>query len=177
MLVLIRFPGESVRAESAPTGSRGSGIAPRHAHAKMNPRASCAALVCAVLLAACAQRAPEPERTPQPLATVADTSRVYEVDQVPVKPQLRNPVAVTRALEQNYPAHLRDEGIGGSVQLRFTIQRDGTTRNIQVVRTSDVRFAAPAVDVVRLMRFTPGSVAGVPVRVRVVLPITFSIGS
>jgi TonB family protein len=139
----------------------------------MSVRSLGAALLVAAMLAACAQRAPGPESVPRPHAGAADTRRVYDIGEVSVKPQLSNRTTVANALEQNYPAQLRNEGIGGTVGVRFTVQTDGRTRDIEVVSASDFRFAAPGVAVVRTMRFTPGMVAGEPVRVRVDLPVTF----
>lgn len=133
------------------------------------------AACCALLLPACASGgggAP----APQPAATAAvsvDTARVYDIDDVTVKPRLVNSTAVSRALEQNYTGTLRDAGAEGLVQLRMIVERNGRTSSIVVLRSSDALFNVPAINVARAMRFNPGQVNGVPVRVSIELPIGF----
>jgi TonB family protein len=131
---------------------------------------------CALLLAACASGGGAPE--PQPAAAVpasgpVDTARVYDIDAVTVKPRLINTAVVTRALEQNYTPTLRDAGAKGMVQVEMTIERNGHTTGISVLRTNDAAFNIPAMNVVRAMRFTPAQVRGIPVRVRTSLPVSF----
>jgi TonB family protein len=132
------------------------------------------AVCCALLLPACASGgggAPDPR--PAAEAASVDTARVYAMDEVTVKPRLANSSAVARALEQNYAGVLRDAGAEGLVQLRMIVERNGRTSSIVVLRSSDAPFNAPAINVARAMRFNPGEVNGVPVRVSIELPIGF----
>ncbi|HLL84150.1 MAG TPA: energy transducer TonB [Longimicrobium sp.] len=133
-------------------------------------------LVCAaLLLAACASgggAAPEPRPAGSATGSV-DTARVYGVDEVTVKARLANSSTVARALEQNYSGVQRDAGLEGTVDLQMTVERNGHTSSIVVVRSSDAVFNTAAVNVARAMRFSPAQVNGVPVRVRIDLPITF----
>jgi TonB family protein len=82
------------------------------------------------------------------------------VDEVTVKPRLVNNTAVARALEQNYGGVQRDASIEGTFHLRLIVERDGRTSSIVVVRSSDALFNAPAINVVRAMRFNPAQVNG-----------------
>ncbi|HEX8213624.1 MAG TPA: energy transducer TonB [Longimicrobium sp.] len=133
---------------------------------------------CVLLLPACASGGGG--TPPSPAAATsgapADTARVYDIDEVTVKPRLANNTAVARALEQNYGGVLRDAGVEGLVQLRMIVGSDGRTSSIVVVRSSDAPFIAPAINVARAMRFNPAQVNGVPVRVSIELPITFRPG-
>jgi protein TonB len=132
---------------------------------------------CALLLAACAPGgggAPGPRPDASESSSV-DTARVYDINEVTVKPRLLNTAVVTRALEQNYSLELRNAGAEGMVQVEMTIERNGHTTGINVLRTNDGAFNVPAMNVVRAMRFSPGQVRGVPVRVRTSLPVAFAL--
>ena len=120
---------------------------------------------------------PVPQPAAASAAASADTARVYDVSEVAVKPQLANRSGVARALEQNYGGVLRDAGLEGTVHLQMTVERNGHTSSIVVMRSSDAAFNTPAINVARAMRFSPAQVNGVPVRVRIDLPITFRPGS
>lgn len=63
-----------------------------------------------------------------------DSSRTYEEGEVGQKPRLVNPAVVRRALEQSYPAHLRDAGVSGEVTVRLVIDEHGVPRGAHVVR-------------------------------------------
>ncbi|HEX8453912.1 MAG TPA: energy transducer TonB [Longimicrobium sp.] len=130
---------------------------------------------CALLLTACASGGGSAPPSPAAAASgvPADTTRVYDVEQVTVKPRLANTTSVARALEQNYGGVQRDAGLEGTVQLRMVVERDGRTSSIVVVRSSDALFNDAALNVARAMRFNPAQVNGVPVRVSMELPITF----
>ena len=103
---------------------------------------------------------------------------VWDISSVDVKPVLSNTGDVGRALEQNYPPMLRDEGVGGSVILRFVIGRDGRvdTRSVEISESDDDQFSEAAARVAERMRFRPARVNGRPVKVMVELPITFQPG-
>lgn len=133
-------------------------------------------VACVLLLPACASGGGGAPPSPAAAASgaVADTARVYDIGGVTVKPRLANNTAVARALEQNYGGVQRDAGLEGTVHLRMIVERDGRTSSIVVVRSSDALFNAPAINVARAMRFNPAQVNGVPVRVSIELPITFS---
>lgn len=130
---------------------------------------------CALMLPACASGGGGAPPSPAAATSgaVADSSGVYDVAQVAVKPRLANNTAVARALEQNYGGVQRDAGIEGTVHLRMIVERDGRTSSIVVVRSSDALFNASAINVARAMRFHPAQVNGTPVRVSIELPITF----
>ena len=126
-----------------------------------------------LVLAACAPPSASTAAPPR-TSTSADSTGFYDISRVEVKPQLANRSTVAQALEANYPPELRDAGVGGTVTLRFTVEKDGRTSNIRVVRSEAGALEAPAIAVVRTMRFTPGTVAGAPVRTEIALPVTFA---
>lgn len=134
------------------------------------------AVVGLLALSSCATVPAAP--TPQPSAPgtgaqTAEPGRVYDVTEVTAKPELINRATVARALEENYPAGLRDAGARGTVSVRMLIGIDGRTSSHVVTRSAEPGFNAAALAVMRVMRFSPGRVGGVPVPVRVELPVTF----
>ncbi|HEX5418386.1 MAG TPA: M56 family metallopeptidase, partial [Gammaproteobacteria bacterium] len=63
----------------------------------------------------------------------------------------------------DYPPAALKEHKEGSVQLKFTIAKDGSTDNISVVSSTDSAFEDAAVKAVAQWRYLPRLVAGVPV--------------
>ena len=63
-----------------------------------------------------------------------------------------------------YPPLLRDAGIMGTVDVRFTVTAEGDVdaSSIRVSNMSDIEFEQPAWRVVRDLRWTPGTRAGSP---------------
>lgn len=103
----------------------------------------------------------------------ADASRVYELHEVEVLPRPQNAADFTAALRAGYPVHLRDSGVGGTVQVAFVVRPDGRPGDIRVLSTPDSAFDAPTVQAVSLLRFTPAQLRGGAVPVRVEQPITW----
>lgn len=101
----------------------------------------------------------------------ADSTRVYELSEVEVLPRPQNVADFTAALQQAYPPHLYQAGVGGTVQLSFIVGPDGAPAEVRVVDSPDTAFNAPSVQAVSLLRFSPAQVQGQPVPVRVVQPI------
>ena len=89
-------------------------------------------------------------------------------------PQLLNRGTVARELERSYPTFQRDQGISGEVSVRMIVERSGDPSAVEVIRSTSPDFAAAALRVMRVMRFQPATVGGVPVRLRVTVPVTFS---
>lgn len=75
-----------------------------------------------------------------------------------------------------YPAQARRMGIEGKVFVHFVVDRDGSLSNIKVVKGIG---AGCDVEVLRIINkspnWNPGKQRGVPVRVRMMLPITFKL--
>lgn len=102
-------------------------------------------------------------------APAADPGRVYALAEVVVPPRATNAPELVQALQSRYPR----EGAGRSAQVEVAvvIAPDGSVADVQVVRSTDAAFDAATVSAVRVLRFTPGTVDGRPVAVRVTLPI------
>lgn len=109
--------------------------------------------------------------------TPSDSTRVYELGEVEVLPRPQNAPELIAALNQGYPRHLREAGVGGMVQVAFVVRPDGQPVDVRVLSTPDSSFNTPTVQAVSLLRFTPAQVQGRPVAVRVEQPITWRVAA
>lgn len=74
----------------------------------------------------------------------------------------------------NYPAEARRLNLTGTVVVRFVVEELGRVIDAEVVRGSGHGFDEEALRLVRIMPWwTPGKIAGRPVRVRRAMPIIF----
>jgi TonB family protein len=104
-----------------------------------------------------------------PLTASADT--VYASCDVTARPiRVASPPA-------RYPENLRQAGIQGRAAIDVVIDTAGRTEpgSLQVLDASRPEFGTAALDVVRGSRFWPARVFGRRVRVRVQIPINFTI--
>jgi protein TonB len=101
----------------------------------------------------------------------------YDLESVQEKPDLQNRADLARNLSRNYPPLLRDAGVGGQVQVKFRVNEDGRVdaESIEIIDTSHEAFGDATKRVVERMRFRPAKVDGRPVKVWVILPITWQV--
>jgi protein TonB len=96
-------------------------------------------------------------------------------DMVEVRPVLdRN--GLSRALERNYPAVLRDSRVSGRVVIEVIVEANGRPRpgSARVVDASHPAFGDAALRAVDRFRFRPARIGGTPVPVRVTIPIVWT---
>jgi TonB family C-terminal domain len=75
-----------------------------------------------------------------------------------------------------YPDAARENGIQGTVNVVFVIERDGSLTNIQVVRSPDKTLSDAAVKVLQTSpKWEPARQRNVPVRLRYNMPIEFTL--
>jgi len=75
-----------------------------------------------------------------------------------------------------YPARARRMGIEGRVFVQFVVEKDGSLTDIQVVKGIGGGCDEEAVRVLSMApKWNPGKQRGRPVRVRMILPITFKL--
>ena len=99
-----------------------------------------------------------PENLPPPPETTKSTAVTDGPVFVPhtVRPQVKNRVAVQRALEREYPPMLRDAGIGGEVFVWFFVDENGTVQRTRVDKGSGhPSLDAAALKVADIIEFTP----------------------
>jgi protein TonB len=93
-----------------------------------------------------------------------------------VEPSLLNPAEVQRVLEREYPAVLRDAGIGGTVSLLVHIDAQGNVLEARVGSTSGMgSLDEAALRVADVFRFRPALNRDRAVEVWIRLPVTFQV--
>jgi protein TonB len=72
-----------------------------------------------------------------------------------------------------YPKQARHMDVEGKVIVEFIINRDGTPTDIKVIKGIGAGCDEEAKRVIGLTKWNPGKQRGKPVRVKMVMPITF----
>ena len=103
-----------------------------------------------------------------------DAKQVYELGAEGEAPSIRGGYR-SLYLNIDYPEAARRSGIEGRVILDFTVDRQGQTHQIEVIQPLHPLTDSAAVRAVRSTRFTPGTVDGDPIPVRLQLPIRFEL--
>jgi TonB family protein len=122
-----------------------------------------------------------PAAEPAPVAAAPaslaepDTTRIYELKDVTVQPRPINVPEMQRAMEGSYPEAPRFAGTGGTVQVRFVVEKDGRPTGFTITRSTEIAFNSPTVYSVSRLRFSPARVNGRPVRVWVELPVQWQV--
>ncbi len=80
-------------------------------------------------------------------------------------------------LPPDYPAALRQAGVGGLVMVEFEVNPEGRVVRADAIRCSRREFAEPAVRAVKKWRFEAGRRNGKAVSFRMTVPIEFGIES
>jgi periplasmic protein TonB len=89
-------------------------------------------------------------------------------------PKLLNSNEVTRALVRNYPAFLRDAGVGGDVLIWLLIDENGRVIETDIKESSGhAALDQAALQVGEVMRFSPASNRDQRVKVWVSVPVKF----
>mgnify|MGYP006293024467 CR=1 FL=1 len=76
----------------------------------------------------------------------------------------------------NYPEMARKAGVEGRVIVQFEVTKEGNVANPRILQGIGAGCDKEALRVVREAQFKPGKQRGKPVRVKMSLPITFSLG-
>lgn len=94
-----------------------------------------------------------------------------------VAPELKNRLAVENALRRLYPPMLRDAGVGGRVVVWVLVDEEGgVARAIVKEASGAAQLDAAALDVARVMRFSPAMNRDQKVKVWVAIPVQFRVG-
>ncbi|MBI2513567.1 MAG: energy transducer TonB [Opitutae bacterium] len=100
----------------------------------------------------------------------------FALGSMPAKAEegLEAPVPV-RMVPPKFPSDMRREGTGGVVTVKCTIDEKGNVTDPVVEKASNDAFVAPALEALRKWKFKPAKRGGVPVALKVSIPIQFSI--
>jgi protein TonB len=101
----------------------------------------------------------------------------YELSAVEEQPRVTNGAELQRLLERNYPPLLREAGVTGTVTVKMRVEEDGTVdaNSISIEDASNDQFADATKRSVARLRFRPAKVGGRPVKVWVILPVTWQV--
>jgi periplasmic protein TonB len=100
------------------------------------------------------------------LPVFADDTIYTKVDENPVP--LKTP-------PPRYPESLKREGVSGVVAISIVIDETGAVTSSAVAKSSHPEFERPALDAVAKWKFKPAKKDGNVVKVRVTLPLRFSV--
>lgn len=75
----------------------------------------------------------------------------------------------------DYPLEMRRAGISGLVAVMLVIDEEGKVAEAEVAKSSDTAFEGAALAAVKKWRFKPAKIEGNPVKVRVTLPLKFTL--
>ncbi|MEM6841844.1 MAG: TonB family protein [Bacteroidota bacterium] len=98
------------------------------------------------------------------------------VEEMPVYEGGMNAFYQYIASEMKYPIQARQKGVEGQVLVQFVVEKDGTLSDVQAIKGIGAGCDREAVRVMQnAASFKPGKQRGKPVRVRMVMPITFQL--
>ena len=118
-------------------------------------------------------------RTSNPTSGGSDTSNVvYEVVEIQPNPP-GGMAGWNKYLMENlrYPTNAQRKGIEGTVIVAFVVNTDGTTTDIEILRSVGGGCDEEVIRIVKgSPKWTPGMQRGTPVRTRMRLPLRFILG-
>ena len=118
------------------------------------------------------------EDLPPPTDEAPDISAAPVFTPMTVRPEIRNRGEIQRVLMTQYPAMLRNAGIGGTVEVWFFISEEGRVLDRRVFRSSGyVQLDEAALRVADVFRFTPALNREKIVQVWIRFPIEFQVQS
>ena len=85
-----------------------------------------------------------------------------------------NPVP-TRTYKPDYPEDLRNQGITGNAVIKFTINKQGSVVDPEVISTTHKAFGTSSMDAIRQWQFFPARKNGKVVSKQVRLPFNFTL--
>lgn len=107
----------------------------------------------------------------------AGSAQVFQLHELSQQPSIKSGQQAQRVILKSYPRALRDNGIGGKVQIRFVVDANGKVdpESVEVVATTVAALGEAAVKAVQDLDFNPGKKDGNPVAALVVMPITYGV--
>ncbi|MBX2819963.1 MAG: energy transducer TonB [Rhodothermaceae bacterium] len=117
------------------------------------------------------------EDEPEP---IPDLTKIERIDSSPVLEFVDQSPSIIGGLSSlylniDYPLEARDQGIQGLTILMFIVEKDGSTSDIEVIKSLHPACDSAAVAAVSQTLFKPGVQDGKEVRVKMRLPIRFKL--
>jgi len=93
-----------------------------------------------------------------------------------VAPSITNRSEVVTAMNEFYPADLRDMGIGGTIRVYLFVTEEGVVSDVRIDESSgNAKLDDGALEVAKRFEFTPALNGDEPVAVWIAFPITFQV--
>lgn len=108
------------------------------------------------------------------LLSAASSSVCAQVDESIYTKVDENPVPV-KTPPPRYPENMKREGMSGLVAVTVVIDEKGNIVSSVIAKSSNPEFEKPALDAVKIWKFKPGKKDGTPVKVRVTVPLRFTL--
>ncbi|MBL1231819.1 MAG: energy transducer TonB [Flavobacteriales bacterium] len=110
------------------------------------------------------------------LPAIQENGEIIIFDQAPMYPNGVNGIMEHLGKNVKYPKKAKRKNIQGRVLLKFTVQKDGSVGNIEIIESVDPLLDAESIRVIKLMeKWIPGLLNGEKVSVSFNLPIKFSL--
>ncbi len=85
-----------------------------------------------------------------------------------------NPVPV-KTPPPDYPSAMKREGTSGVVAVSIVIDEKGSVASCTVTKSSHADFEGPALDAIKKWKFKPAQKDGVPVKMKLTVPLRFNL--
>lgn len=119
---------------------------------------------------------PVSDLPPPPTGTGVDVSDQPTFTPYEVAPEMQNRGAYVSALTSNYPATLRDAGIGGTVRVWLFIDPTGSVQDTRIVESSGYpELDEAAIESAAVLEFSPALNRDQRVPVWIQFPVTFQV--
>jgi protein TonB len=85
------------------------------------------------------------------------------------------PAVPVRTVAPIYPYELKRDGVTGVVSVSFEVDEQGNVQDPAVQKSTNSKFDQPALDAIKKWKFKPGRKDGVPVKMKVAIPLQFTV--
>lgn len=109
------------------------------------------------------------------LALVASAKALTVAEITDVSPKVDEAPAPLRTFAPDYPSALRAAKVNGVVSVVVVVDESGEVLASEVSKSTHEEFKEPALDAIRRWKFKPAKLDGKNVKVRVTIPMRFSV--
>lgn len=108
-------------------------------------------------------------------ALVASARALTVSEITDISPKVDEAPAPVRTPAPEYPASMRDSKVSGVVSVVLVVNEAGEVIAAEIGKSTNEEFNAPALEAIRRWKFKPAKVAGAAVKVKVTIPVRFSV--
>jgi periplasmic protein TonB len=108
------------------------------------------------------------------IASVLTLALVLAMGSATIVRAATEPPVPVRMVPPQYPYELKRDGVTGVVTLTFEVDEQGNVVDPKVQKSSNPGFERPALDAIAKWKFKPGKKDGVPVKMKIGVPLQFN---